>query len=231
MVGFALATFVLRRETRRDGHPPSETMTAALWMLPASLIGARALHVIVEQPAYYLDHPLDVLSPVGGWVFYGGAIGGVLAVASWARAAGRDPWMVLDRFAVATAFGLIFGRIGCLGGGCCYGRPTDLPWAVTYTRRGQIPEELMAVPLHPSPLYELALSLALFVGLSALRARRRRAGEAFLAFLVVYGLGRSAHEVLRADVERGLFLGGWLSTTQIVGLVSAAVAGALWARR
>lgn len=231
MVGFALATFVLRRESLRDGVSPSETMTAALWALPAALIGARGLHVVVEQPIYYWEHPLDVFSPVGGWVFYGGAIGGVLAVVSWARASGRDPWAVLDRFAPATAFGLVFGRIGCLGGGCCYGRPTDLPWAVVYTRRGQLPDELLAVPLHPSPLYELALALALFVGLSALRARQRVSGETILAFLVVYGVGRSALEILRADIERGVFFGGWLSTSQIVGLASAAVAAAIWARR
>ncbi len=237
MVGFALATFVLRREALRDAADPAETMTAALWALPAALVGARAAHVLVVAPAYYWANPLDVFSPVGGWVFYGGALLGLFAIVAWARAGGRDPWALLDRFAPATALGLIFGRLGCMGGGCCFGRPADwpfgveVPWSVLYLRRGQLPEELLAVPLHPAPVYEMLLAFALFLGLSALRARQRFSGQAFLAFLLLYGVGRSVVELFRADFTRGMFFGGALSTSQIVGLSTAALALALWRQR
>ncbi|MBW1877486.1 MAG: prolipoprotein diacylglyceryl transferase [Deltaproteobacteria bacterium] len=240
MIGMALASGVLRREALRGGLDHREVMNAALLALPAALAGARVMHVLVEAPAYYWSHPLQVLSPMGGWVFYGGALGGVLAVAGWARWRGLDPWQLLDVFSVATAFGLVFGRIGCLGGGCCYGRVADwpfgvvVPWAVRYYRRGQIPEDLLSVPLHPTPLYAVAIALALFVFLSFLRGRQRFGGEVLLAFLVLYGLGRSAAELFRADVERGLFFGGLVSTSQLLGLTTAAVAAAtwwIWARR
>jgi len=177
-----------------------------------------------------------VLSPAGGWVFYGGALGGVFAVIAWARWRGLDPWSLLDVFSVATAFGLVFGRLGCLGGGCCYGRVADwplgaaVPWAVRYYRRGQIPEDLLSVPLHPTPLYAGVLALVLFVALSWWRRRQRFRGEVLLAFLVLYGLGRSVVELFRGDVERGLFFGGMVSTSQIVGLTSAVIAGAWWIR-
>lgn len=234
MVGFALATAVLRREALRGGLPVRQVMNAALVAVPAALIGARAAHVVFTAPAYYAEHPLEVLSPQGGWVFYGGAIGGLVAVIAWARATDLDPWAVLDAFTVATPFGLVFGRIGCLGGGCCYGRPADwpldtaVPWAVTYWHRGQLPDALLGVPLHPAPLYAVALALALFLGLSWLRARQRFPGQVLLAFLVLYGSGRSILELFRADVERGIWLGGLASTSQIIGLGSAAVALVLW---
>jgi len=234
MIGMAVGSAVLRREALRGGLDHREVMNAALLAVPAALAGARAMHVVVEAPGYYWSHPLQVFSPLGGWVFYGGALGGVLAVIGWARWRGLDPWSLLDVFSVATAFGLVFGRLGCLGGGCCYGRVADwplgtaVPWAVRYYRRGQLPEELLSVPLHPAPLYAIALALGLFVVLSSLRARQRFPGEVLLAFLALYGVGRSLVELFRADVERGLFFGGLVSTSQIVGLLTAAVAAIAW---
>jgi phosphatidylglycerol:prolipoprotein diacylglycerol transferase len=236
MIGMALGSGVLRREALRGGLDHREVMNAALLALPASLVGARAAHVLIEAPAYYWSHPLQVFSPVGGWVFYGGALGGVLAVAGWAWRRGLDPWSMLDVFSVATAFGLVFGRLGCLGGGCGYGRVADwplgtaVPWAVRYYRRGQLPEELLSVPLHPTPLYAIALALVLFVVLSFLRQRQRFPGQVLLAFLVFYGLGRTIVEVFRADIERGLYFGGLVSTSQLIGLATAALAVAIWWR-
>lgn len=237
MIGFALGTFVLRREALRDRIPVRDVMDAALWMLPSALVGARLVHVVVEAPGYYAQHPLDALSPLAGWVFYGGALGGILAVVAHARYRGHDPWRLLDHFTLATALGLVFGRLGCLGGGCCFGRVADwplgvaVPWAIRYYRRGQLPEELVAVPLHPAPLYEIGLVLVLFVALSRLRERQRFAGQIFLAFLATYGVGRSLIEVFRADVERGLFLGGWLSTSQIIGIATALAVAIVWRDR
>jgi len=234
MVGFALATFVLRREALRDGAAPRQTMDAALWAVPAAIVGARAAHVLLEEPAFYWQHPWSAFSPAGGWVFYGGAVGGLLAIVAFARHRGLDAWALLDRFAVATPFGLVFGRLGCLGGGCCFGQPADfplgrpVPWAIRYYHRGTLPDALLAVPVHAAPLYAIGLALLLFVGLSTWRARQRVAGEAFLAFLLFYGIGRSILEIFRADAERGVYLGGWLSTSQALGLASAVVAFVLW---
>jgi phosphatidylglycerol:prolipoprotein diacylglycerol transferase len=237
MVGLAVGTFVLRREAIRRGLSPRIAMDCALVVLPCALAGARLFHVIVEQPLYYLQHPLMVFSPDGGWVFYGGLGGALVGGAVYARRVGADLWTLTDLFAPATALGLVFGRIGCLGGGCCYGRPADfpfgieVPWAIRYVERGQLPEELLAVPLHPTPVYEALGCIALFTALQALAARQRASGEVLLAFLAGYGVLRTAVEAFRADAVRGMWLGGWLSTSQIVGLVSAAAALALWRRR
>ena len=88
------------------------------------------------------------------------------------------------------------------------------------------------VPVHPAPLYEAVGCLALFLGLSWLIPRRRFDGQAILAFGIGYGVWRSFVECFRADDVRGMFLGGWLSTSQIIGLVSAMICGVvLWRNR
>jgi phosphatidylglycerol:prolipoprotein diacylglycerol transferase len=237
MLGLALATFVLRRESLRRGMDPRIAMDCALWVLPAALIGARLAHVVIEAPGFYLHHPVAILSPNGGWVFYGGLGGALIAGWSYARHSGRSLPELADLFAPATAFGLVFGRIGCLGGGCCYGRSAtwplgvEVPWSIRYFLRGQVPEAMLAVPVHPAPLYEALGCIALFVGLSSLAARQRFAGEVLLAFVAGYGVLRTAVEVFRADDVRGMWLGGWLSTSQIVGLVTAALAAFAWRRQ
>ena len=74
-------------------------------------------------------------------------------------------------------------------------------------------------------------ALALFVGLSGMRTRARPPGEVTLAFVGLYGLGRTVIEVFRADTERGLYLGGLVSTSQIVGVGTALIAFAWLAAR
>lgn len=240
MVGFALASVVLRREAVREGLSPRAIMDLALLTLPAVLIGARLTHVALVAPRFYWAEPLEILKiAYGGFVFYGGLGSGGLMMLAWARRTGVSPWRLGDVFAPATAFGLIFGRLGCLGAGCCYGKAAswpfgiEVPWAIRYWHRGHVPDDLLAMPLHPSPLYEALLAWGIFVALGLWRRRQQVEGEVLLGFLALYGIGRSALEVLRGDVSRGLYLDGMLSTSQIIGLGSAIVALGLlaWRRR
>ena len=87
-------------------------------------------HVIIEQPRFYAQHPELILSPDGGLVFYGGLAGALVAGLSYARRVGVSGWLLADIYAPATALGLVWGRVGCLGGGCCFGRPADWPLGV-----------------------------------------------------------------------------------------------------
>lgn len=240
MVGFALATFPLRREALRRDIPPRLAMDLALWSIPVVLVGARLAHAVLEAPRLYWSHPWELLQfAYGGFVFYGGLLAGGILLVRFSQRHGLSPWRMGDVFAPATTFGLAFGRLGCLGGGCCYGKPADwplgvaVPWGIRYHHRGHVPEPLLATSLHPAPLYEAIFALSLFVGLSLWAQRRQRVdGEVLLGFIGIYGLGRAALEVVRADVERGMYLGGWLSTSQAIGLASAAVSlGWLVARR
>lgn len=240
MLGFALATVVLRREALREGMAPRAIMDLALLTLPAVLIGARLTHVALVAPRFYWSEPLEILKiAYGGFVFYGGLGSGGLMMLAWARRTGTSPWRLGDVFAPATAFGLMFGRLGCLGAGCCYGKPAswplgiEVPWSIRYWHRGHVPDDLLAMPLHPSPLYEALLACGIFVVLGRWRRRQQVEGEVLLGFLALYGVGRSVLEVFRGDVTRGLYVHGLLSTSQIIGLCSAILAISLlvWRRR
>ena len=99
-----------------------------------------------------------------------------------------------------------------------------------YYRRGLLPEDLLAVPVHPAPLYEALGCLLLFVWLSRLRRRQAFAGQVALAFVGGYAALRIAVEWFRADAERGVYLGGWLSTSQLLSLAALALLPALWRR-
>ena len=95
---------------------------------------------------------------------------------------------------------------------------------------GHLPEEYLAVALHPAPVYAMLHATWLALVVSRIRTRQRFAGEAILSFVGLYGLGRTVLEVFRADRSRGLYFEEWLSTSQIIGLLTAAVACGLWAR-
>jgi len=230
MVGFTLASWVVVREARRQGWPVRVAVDACLVAIPTGLVGSRLAHVVLEAPAFYLRDPLAMVAPAGGWVFYGGALGAGIGVLVYARLKGLSFLALGDMLAPAVAFGLVFGRLGCLGGACCRGKPADfpfgweVPWAVTYYQRRQLPEEILGVPLHPAPLYASLFALFLFVVLTLMRRRQRYAGQVLLAFFALYGAGRFALEVFRADIERGLYLGGLLSTSQAIALVTGGVA-------
>jgi phosphatidylglycerol:prolipoprotein diacylglycerol transferase len=237
--GLTAATFVIRREAVRHRVPVDAAMDLVAWLVPTVLVGARLAHVVWVAPRFYAMDPWAAVAyAYGGFVFYGGLGAGALLLWRFARWRGLDPWVLADVFAPATALGLVFGRLGCLGAGCCWGKPATfplgvpVPWGVRYTARGYLPEALLATSLHPTPLYEAAVALALFVGLSSLAARRPPPGTVALAFVVAYGVARCGIEPFRGDEERGLYLGGWVSTSQVVGLGSAVLAaGLLRARR
>lgn len=236
-LGLTLATFVLRREGRREGLRNRDVFDLALVVIPAGALGAR-LFVVFDDPQRYLDAPWRLLHPAAGWVSYGALTGLVVAVVGLARLKGIDPWRVLDVFTPAMLFGHVFARMGCLAAGCCHGRPADwplgveVPWAVRYYAHGSFPEPLLAVPVHPSPLYESLVVLGLFVGISRGRARRPWPGAMFLALLVGYGLTRIVLEPFRGDLERGFWLGGWVTTGQATGaaLIGLALVLGAWRR-
>jgi phosphatidylglycerol:prolipoprotein diacylglycerol transferase len=151
------------------------------------LMGSRLLHVFWEEPSYYFESPwrvFDVMS--GGFVWYGGAIGGLVAMYLWFRfKKGRNFLTWLDFFAPVTAFGYAAGRVACVLTGCCYGRVCE--WGEILFR---FPTQGFAV------LWELAVGFYL---LHLEKASASTRGRIFLTWLGLHGLGRFFMELLRAD--------------------------------
>jgi phosphatidylglycerol:prolipoprotein diacylglycerol transferase len=152
-------------------------------------------------------------------VFYGGLIAAV-AVAFWyLRRHGMPLWSVTDAFAPGIALGHVIGRLGCFFAGCCYGKATDVPWAVTFssTYAAQNVGTPLNVALHPTQLYEAGAELVI-LGLLLLLERKGRpfAGRTFWSYMLMYGVTRFVIEIYRGD-PRGMV--GDFSTSQFVSLL------------
>ena len=147
----------------------------------------------------------------GGLVFYGGLIGASLATILYAWKRKMPLWKLADTLAPSISLGYFFGRLGCLMNGCCYGRATDLPWAIHF------PVGHASCPngVHPTELYESFLGLGLYAALAWWYRRKKFDGQIFAVYLMCYAVLRASVESFRGDYPVH-YLGGWATPAQLV---------------
>jgi len=204
---------------RQRGLDPNRTMDLGIWIIISALVGAKLLLLVVEWDTFTRDwRELLTLARSGG-VFYGGLIAAV-AVALWYLRRHHMPmWTVTDAFAPGIALGHVIGRLGCLFAGCCFGRQTDVPWAITFRNEyaAQNVGTPLNVPLHPTQLYEAGAELLILAILLATERKGRPfPGRTFWGYMFMYGISRFVIEFYRGDA-RGLV--GALSTSQFVSVL------------
>jgi len=223
-IAFLCAILVTVRLAERDGLPKEKIYDLSLWMLLAALIGSKILMLFTEPE--YRDNPLQLVSLDflrSGGVFYGGLLGAVIAGFLLMKRYQLPWWKTADACAPGIAIGNFFGRQGCFAAGCCWGKPTSLPWGVKFSEAGH---EITGVPtntyLHPTQLYESFAMLLVFLFLIWLHKRKRFSGQVILAYALLYSAIRFAIEFVRDD-PRGDVLGlttlTGLSTSQLISLV------------
>jgi len=223
-IAFLCAILIAVKLARRDGLPAEKIYDLSLWMLLAGLIGSKILMFFTEPE--YRDNPklflsLDFLRSGGVW--YGGLLGAVLAGYFLMKRYKLPWWKTADACAPGIAIGNFFGRQGCFAAGCCWGKPTTLPWGVKFTEAGH---QITGVPidahLHPTQLYESFAMLLVFLFLFWLHKRKRFDGQVILAYALLYSAIRFTIEFVRDDPRGDVFgltsLTG-LSTSQIISLV------------
>lgn len=219
-----LIAYVSGREARRLGLPVARFYDMIFYICLAALAGAYLVFVAFHYQAY-LANPVRFLNVFkGGLVFYGGLLG-ALAVAFFYPGRHGFSWRVgMDALALGLPLGLAIGRIGCFSAGCCFGRPTDLPWGVTYPAY----PSGVTVPLHPAPLYEALLSLLVFGVVYARRRRKQFDGQMMLLYLFLASWVRFGVEFFRSPADyRGPVFGG-MPLTQIFALFLALTSAGLW---
>lgn len=213
-MGFLAAIWVAAREIGRKGQDPETFYDMAFWLVLAAVAGARLFHVLVYWPVYAAD-PREIYRLWnGGLVFYGGLLAAAAASVVFLRRRGLPFLPVADAAALGIPLGLAFGRVGCALAGCCYGKPTTVPWAIVFSDPASLAP--LHVALHPTQAYESLASLAIFGVLSATRDRFVTPGMRFWTMLVLYGVARSFLEIFRDD-PRGFI--GPFSESQAVSAV------------
>ena len=125
-------------------------------------------------------------------------------------------WSIGDLFAPAVAISQGIGRLGCLMAGCCYGKPSHMPWSIVFNN----PQSLapLHVPLHPTQIYASLSGFIIFFILLLIRQKKKFEGQVFLWFVILHSTSRLIVERFRGD-DRGTITGTALSITQVVTLV------------
>lgn len=223
-IGFFIGYQIVAKMFKHEGAPESWLGTLLIYLVVATIVGARLGHCIFYQWDYYSSHPVEILKVwEGGLASHGGTIGNIVALYIFSYCVSKKPasW-VFDKIVVPVALvaGLI--RLGNLFNSEIYGYYTDVPWGMIFVRNGEV------MPAHPTQLYEALLYFALF-GLLMWMYWKRNAEErpwllTGIFFLVTFG-GRFLIEYLKnvqveSEIEMraqyGMDLGQMLSIPFII---------------
>jgi phosphatidylglycerol:prolipoprotein diacylglycerol transferase len=220
LLGLQLA--MVRAKARGLDH--NRVLDLGIYIIISALVGAKLLLLVTDFRTFRADpHELLTLARSGG-VFYGGLILAVIVALWYIGRVGLPLWTTCDVFAPGIALGHVIGRFGCLFAGCCYGKETSVPWAITFHdpfAAANVGTPLDR-PLHPTQLYEAgAEALILFVLLFTEKKGRPFAGRTFWLYMLLYAISRFIIEFYRGD-ERGTV--GMFSTSQFISLLLAPLA-------
>lgn len=217
-IGLAFLVTWLRAKKKFAAEERSDLYFMLLYALIGVLIGAKALYFIQNLGKLFSDFSLLWTNPevfFGGFVFYGGLIGGVLGA-----------WIYCKQFrlklfdyanTVLTAIPIIhgLGRVGCLCVGCCYGMPADPPFGWLFNASPVAPHDIHLLPVQ---LFEVFTNIIIFIWLYVYTNKPncpRHGGVAL--YMTWYAITRFIIEYFRFDdVERGFV--GFLSTSQFISV-------------
>ena len=217
-IAFIVCGWLTARYLEEIGKPRDWAYEFIFAAIIGGLAGSR-LWWVVENWDETSDDLFGSLFTGAGLVFYGGAIGGAIAVLAWSRHKGFWEGRTLDLGAAPLAAGYAIGRIGCqLAGDGDYGIPWDGPWAMAYPN-GTVPTD---VPVHPTPVYETIVMGIVTVVLWRLR-HSLRPGNLFALWAVLAGAERFLVEFIRRNDE----VVAGLTQPQLISLAMM-LAGGLW---
>jgi len=215
-LGFLAGLWTAGRRGLREGIPAERVHDVGPWIIVGTIVGARALYVATYWREEFAGKPFFEIFAVyhGGLVYYGGLIGAALAGILYTRLKKVPLWKLADVLAPSIALGHVFGRIGCLLNGCCYGRVCSLPWAIHFPQG----HETYPHGVHPTEIYESLLNLCLYGALAWLYRRKKFDGQVFGTYLMCYAVLRSFVEMFRGDYPPYQYLGGWMTPAQVVSI-------------
>src|SRR5688500_12680640 len=218
---YLLGLWLAVKRARAAGVDPTRIMDLLIWVIIAALVGAKALLFVVDFDHFTSSWQEFTTLLRSGGVFYGGLIAAIV-VCIWQLRKHRLPlWSSGDLFAPGIALGYMVGRLGCLLAGCCYGKPTDVPWAITFTDPAANLNvgTPLTVALHPTQGYESGAVLGILVAPPLVEPPPGHfAGRTFWSFALLYGVLRFIIEFFRGDTSRG-FIFNALSTSQFISVV------------
>lgn len=218
-MGFVLGYFLLTHYWAEEGLDEDDAVNLYLILVVGSIVGARLTYVL-SYPQFFGD-PWDIVRIwKGGLTIMGGAFLSFLMFVAYCRRNSLKTALILDLFSPCIFLGLIVGRLGCFGYGCCFGKPTELPWGLIFAGTDPLNPP---VPRHPTQIYTSLIMVVLFLLIRAYRNRPHPDGMVAVVFVYLYSLYRFVIEFIRDDVSSEHYLFG-LTLAQSMSIVAVAVA-------
>jgi phosphatidylglycerol:prolipoprotein diacylglycerol transferase len=225
-LAFLTALWMASRFAKQRGLNAEKIVNLGVYCALTGMLGAKLLMIALDPE--YRRHPAEIFSLAtlqSAGIFFGGFVLALLFAFFYMRAQNLPVLTTSDIFAPGVALGHGIGRIGCFAAGCCWGKPTHLPWAVTFTSQDTTTGVPLGITLHPTQLYEAFAEGLICLTLLAASRRPHKDGAIIGLYLVLYGLVRFGVEFLRMN-DTSNPLGGPFTLEQWISL-SAAAAG-LW---
>lgn len=218
-LAFSISYFEAIRRAIKLEENPKHIENLFLLVVLGSIVGSRLFHVVFEELPFYQAHPSKIFAVwEGGYTLYGAFLTSMLCIYLYCKTKHLSVLGYFDIAMCAATLGIAIGRLGCFSAGCCWGRPTDLPWGVVFSN----PEAFTDVhdqPLHPTQLYESFSALLLFIYSQWRFQHRKYDGQVAFQGMCLYALSRFLIEFLRGDSYRGFIFGGALSYGQFISLL------------
>ena len=230
-----LAWFWLQRRARSVGVSDEHSFNMSFYGLLAGIVGGKLLLILVDWRVYLL-HPSEILGTLrAGGVLLGGVLAGAATFTFYVRRHGLPLLKLVDAAVAPVALAQSIGRLGCFSAGCCWGAEASSGAALAVTFTDPVAHQQtgvpLGVPLVPVQLIQSIHDMALCLVLTLLWRRRLRPdGTVFWIYVLLYSIGRGIIELWRGDVHRGLYLGGLLSTSQLLGIAGILLATVMLVR-
>ena len=233
--GVLVGLWISVRNSEKQGIKAENAWDFGIALVLAGIVGAKILYIILDWRtghAYGQNlreiFSLDTLQ--AGGVFSGGLLAAFIVSVWFLRKHHMPALRTFDGFAPGLAMGHAIGRVGCFAAGCCYGKPTDHFWGVTFTN--PLAHTVVGTPLgealEPTQLIESAAELCIFFILTWMFARKKFDGQILGAYLFLYGIARFLIEFLRGDPGRGGPFVVGLSGTQLIAIGLVLTGGLIW---
>lgn len=226
VVSFLVAILFVKRAAKHFNISPVIIENLAFYVMLGVIVGGRLLYVMFHWHQYAHDL-LGILRVwEGGMMFYGGFIGGLVAGLVYLQRQQISVLLLGDIIAPAVALGEFFTRIGCFLNGCCFGTPSELPWALKFPDNCVAGGSSVAdFTLHPTQIYASLFGLALFFFLKVRLYKPHKTGEIFSLYLIFSGTFRFSIDFIRFYEDASNF---WIN--QIIALVLVLIGSIIFAR-
>jgi len=223
MLGIFLGLVFFHRYSKRSGISEVAFTDISLISIISAYVGARLFQILFVMPEFYFSHPVEMLYFwKGGFVVYGAILLPPVFIYIYAKKKKLSFTKITDALMPSFAIGYALGRVACLMQGCCYGKPTDLPWGIIFPEGANAGMTPSGIPLHPTQVYLVLQGLVIFFILDFWFRRKKFDDEITLWFFILYPFTRVIIEYFRDDFRGNLFE-PYLSTSQAISLVVVVV--------